>query len=59
MKHPIELVLNVAVYLGAHQTFIRRQHIVLIGTAGTGGIKKAPFHVFIIANTIRGIKVLA
>jgi hypothetical protein len=59
VKHPIELILNVTVYLGAHQALLWRQHIVLIGTAGTGGIKKAPFHISIIVNNIREIKVVS
>jgi hypothetical protein len=41
MEHPVELIPNIPVQLGADKPFLRGQHIVPTRVAGTGGIKKS------------------
>jgi hypothetical protein len=41
MEDPVKLVPDIAVKLGALYTLLRRQHIVVVGVAGAGGVKKA------------------
>jgi hypothetical protein len=46
MKHPVELIFNVTVKLGAYQPLFRGKHIVHIRAAGAGGVK-IPFAGFV------------
>jgi hypothetical protein len=41
MEYPIELIPDIPVKLGAHQTLLRGQHIVVFRVAGPGGIKES------------------
>jgi hypothetical protein len=43
VKHPIELIRDIPVELGADKAFFRRQHIVHFRAAVTGGIEKPDF----------------
>jgi hypothetical protein len=43
MEYPIKLVLYVAVQLGAHQPFLRGEHVMVVRVTGAGGIEKSNF----------------
>jgi hypothetical protein len=40
VENPIELVPDIAVKLGAHEAFLRGQHVVIFRVTGAGGIKE-------------------
>jgi hypothetical protein len=43
VEYPIELILYIAVQLGAHQPFLGGEHIMIFRVTGPGGIKKPIF----------------
>jgi hypothetical protein len=46
VEYPVELVPNIAVELSPYQAFLRRQHIMIPGVTGAGGVEKPdrPFY---------------
>jgi hypothetical protein len=51
VEHPKELVVDVAVQLGADKTLLGGKHIMVLRVTGTGGIKKTDFS-FIHGNIV-------
>jgi len=43
MKHPVELIADIAMQLRPNQTIFRRQHVVVVGIAGSRLIEKSDF----------------